>query len=327
MKLSTRRDALGLLMSLAAARPALAQADYPSKTVTVVVPTSPGGLLSLLGRLIANKLEQHFGKTVVVEYRAGAGTVVGANAVAHAAPDGYTMLIGATSTLATNLTLHKSLPYNPTTDFAPVILIARVAEALVIAPDLPVKSIADLVTLAKSKPGELTFGSAGPGTAQHLEGEQLKAALGIEMTHVPYKGIAPALNDVAGGHIAMMFAPVPIALPLIEGGKVRVLGVTSQERVAALPDARPLTEIGVRDFNAATWFMLVAPAGTPKAVVDKLHAALFEIMGTPQMHKELIAQGLVPVTSDPPDKLKTFIAAEVARYGAMVVQAGLKGSQ
>ena len=325
MKSCGRWAAIGLIL-VAAAGPALAQ-DYPTKPVMVVVPTSPGGLLSLLGRLVANKLEQRFGKPFVVEYRAGAGTVVGATAVAHAAPDGYPILIGATSTLATSYTLLKQPPYNPAADFAPVLLIARVAEALVIAPDLPVKSVADLIALAKGKPGGLNFGSAGPGTAQHLEGEQLKAALGIEMTHVPYKGIAPALNDVAGGHIAMMFAPVPIALPLIQGGKVRVLGVTSQERVAALPDARPLTEMGVRDFNAATWFMLVAPHGTPKPVVDKLHAALLEIMGTDEMHKELIAQGLVPVTSDPPDKLKAFIEAEVVRYGRIVVQAGLKGSQ
>jgi tripartite-type tricarboxylate transporter receptor subunit TctC len=326
MKSYARWVAIGLVL-MAAAGPACAQADYPNKTMTVVVPTSPGGLLSLLGRLVAHKLEQHFGKTVVVEYRPGAGTIVGATGVAHAAPDGYTLLIGATSTLATSYTLLKHPPYNPATSFEHVLLLARVAEALVVAPNSGIKTVDDIVRLAKSKPGGLNFGSAGPGTAQHLEGETLKAALGIEMTHVPYKGIAPALNDVAGGHIAMMFAPLPIALPLIQGGKVGVLGVTSQERVAALPDARPLTEMGVRDFNASTWFMLVAPAGTPKATVATLHKALFTIMGTPEMHKELIAQGLVPVTSPPPDKLKDFIAQEVVRYGKIVEQAGLKGSQ
>ena len=301
--------------------------DYPNKTVTVVVPTQPGGLLSLLGRLVAVKLEQRLGKPFVVEYRPGAGTVVAATAVARAAPDGYTLLIGATSTLATNFTLHKSLPYNPATDFAPIILLSRVAEALVVDPNLPLYSIDDLVKLAKSKPGGLNFGSAGPGTAQHLEAETLKVALGIQMTHVPYKGIAPALNDVAGGHIALMFAPIPIALPLIQGGKLRVLGVTTSEPVEALPDARPLTEIGVRDFNAATWFMLVAPAGTPKEIVDKLHNELAAILGDRAQRQELIDQGLVPVKSPSPEELNEFIRSEVALHGKIVEQAGLKGSE
>src|SRR5262249_16284353 len=159
--------------------------------------------------------------TFVIEHRPGAGTAVGATSVARAAPDGYTLLIGATSTMATNVTLHKKLPYNPATDLAPVILLARVAEALVVTAELPVHSIDELVKLAKATPGGLNFGSAGPGTAQHLEGEMLKATLGIPLTHVPYKAISPALNDVAGGHIPMMFAPVPIALPLIQSGKVR----------------------------------------------------------------------------------------------------------
>src|SRR5258708_10315868 len=202
------------------AGPAFGQAaDYPSRTVTVVVPTAPGGVLGLLGRLVSVKLEQRFGKTFVIEHRPGGGTSVGATAVARAAPDGYTLLVGATSTMATNVTLHKKLPYSPVTDLTPVILIARVAEVLVVTADLPVHSIADLVKLAKATPGGLNYGSARPGTPQPLAGEMLKAAPDIEMTHVPYKAIAPALNDVAGGHIPMMFAPIPVALPLIQSGK------------------------------------------------------------------------------------------------------------
>jgi tripartite-type tricarboxylate transporter receptor subunit TctC len=252
---------------------------------------------------------------------------VGATAVARSVPDGYTLLIGATSTMATNVTLHKKLAYHPLHDLAPIILLARVAEVLVVNADLPVHSVADLVKLAKATPGGLSYGSAGPGTAQHLEGEMLKATLGIEMTHVPYKAMAPALNDVAGGHIPMMFAPIPIAKPLIDTKRIRVLGVTTRERVAALPDAAPLTEIGVHDFDAATWFMLAAPARTPPEIIEKLHKGLAEILAAPEQRDALIAQGLVPVTSPSPAALRDFIAAEIVRYGKIVEQAGLAGSE
>ncbi len=316
------------LVLLLACTPASAQiTDYPSKTVTIVVPTAPGGMLGLLGRLVATRLEQRFGKTFIVENRPGAGTAVGATMVARAAPDGYTLLIGATSTLATNVTLHKKLAYDPTSDLAPIIMLARVAEVLVINADLPVHSIADLVALAKATPGGLNYGSAGPGTAQHLEGEMLKAALKIDMTHVPYKAMSPALNDVAGGHIPMMFAPIPIALPLIQSGKVRVLGVTTTERVEALPDVPPLHEMGVHDFNAATWFILAAPGKTPMPIIDRLYHGLAAILNDPRQRQELIDQGLVPVTSPTPNALKEFVKAEIVRYGQIVEQAGLKGSE
>ena len=213
------------------------------------------------------------------------------------------------------------------TDLTPIIMLARVAEVLVINADLPLHSIADLVKLAKATPGGLNFGSAGAGTAQHLEGEMLKAALGIEMTHVPYKAISPALNDVAGGHIPMMFAPIPIALPVIQSGKVRILGVTTAERVDALPDAPPLVEMGVHDFNAATWFILAAPGRTPQEIVDKLHTALAAILSDPEQREELIRQGLVPVTSASPGELKQFLQAEIVRHGKIVEQAGLAGSE
>jgi tripartite-type tricarboxylate transporter receptor subunit TctC len=192
---------------------------------------------------------------------------------------------------------------------------------------LPVNSLADLVTLARATPGGLTFGSAGAGAAQHIEGEMLKNALAIEMTHVPYKGMSPAINDVAGGHITLMFSPIPIAQPLIQAGKLRAIGVTTRERVEAFPDAPPLTEIGVKDFDAATWFMLVAPAATPRDVVDKIHTAMFEILGDRELRAELVKLGLVPVTSPKPEALKEFVAREIVRYGKIVEQAGLAGSE
>src|SRR5262245_58505617 len=242
--------------------------DYPSRGVTIVAPSAPGGMYSILARLIGAKLERRYGKSFIVENRPGASSVTGAVAVVRAPADGYTLMVATSSTMATNVSLHKNLPYDPLADFIPLVLIARSPEVLLTNAALPARSIADLVALARVTPGGLSFGSAGPGTAQHLNGEMLKAALGIEMQHVPYKGIQPALNDLAGGHIALMTAPIPVALPLVQGAKVRMLGVTTKERVEAIADVPALAEIGVDGYNAASWFMLVAPARTPRAIVE-----------------------------------------------------------
>src|SRR5262245_12724037 len=223
---------IGAVVLARAAVPAAAQ-DYPNRTVTIVAPSAPGGMYSILARLIAAKLEVRYGKTFVVENRPGASSVTGSVAVARAAPDGYTLMTAASTTLATNVTLQKSLPYNPLTDFVQLVLLARSPEVLLVNAALPVRSIADLVKLAHATPGGLSFGSAGPGTGQHLNGEMFKSLLGIPMQHVPYKGMAPALNDLAGGHIALMTSPIPLALPLVHSGKVRTLGVTTKERVGA----------------------------------------------------------------------------------------------
>jgi tripartite-type tricarboxylate transporter receptor subunit TctC len=191
-----------------------------------------------------------------------------------------------------------------------------------------VRSIEDLVTLARSTPGGLSFGSAGPGTGQHLNGELLKMRLGITMQHIPYKGMQPALNDLAGGHIAMMTSPIPLALPLADGGKVRMLGVTTKERVGAIPDVPPLAEIGVPGYDAASWWMLVAPAKTPRSIVDKLHADLRVVLREPDVREEFIQrQGLIPVDSPAPDELRKFVELEIARLGDIVRKAGLAGSE
>jgi tripartite-type tricarboxylate transporter receptor subunit TctC len=243
---------IGLAALVLPASPARAQ-DYPTRAVTIVAPSAPGGMYSILARLIGGKLERLYGKSFVVENRPGASSVTGAVAVTRAPPDGYTLMVATSSTLATNVTLHKNLPYDPLADFVPITLIALSPEVLLINASLPVNSIADLVKLARTTPGGLSFGSAGPGTAQHLNGELLKAALGVEMHHIPYKGIQPALNDLAGGHIALMSAPIPVALPLVQGARVRMLGVTTKERLEAIPDVPPLAEIGVPGYNAPSW--------------------------------------------------------------------------
>jgi tripartite-type tricarboxylate transporter receptor subunit TctC len=199
---------------------------------------------------------------------------------------------------------------------------------LLIHAALPARSIAELIALARATPGGLSFGSAGPGTAQHLNGELLKAALGIEMHHVPYKGIQPALNDLAGGHIALMTAPIPVALPLVQGAKVRMLGVTTKERVEAIADVPALAEIGVPGYNAASWFMLVAPGKTPRPIVDKLHTDLRAVLAELDVREEFILrQGLIPVASPPPDELKRFVQSEIMRLGDIVTKAGLAGTQ
>jgi tripartite-type tricarboxylate transporter receptor subunit TctC len=302
--------------------------DYPTRSVTIVAPSAPGGMYSILARLIGGKLEQLYGKSFIIENRPGASSVTGSVAVVRAPADGYTLMVAASTTLATNVTLHKSLPYNPLTDFVPLALIALSPEVLLINNELPVRSIDDLVKLARSRPGGLSFGSAGPGTGQHLNGEMLKSALGIEMHHIPYKGIQPALNDLAGGHIDMMSSPIPMALPVTQGGRVRMLGVTTKERVGAIPDVPPLAEIGVPGYNARSWFMLVAPAKTPQPIVDKLYADVRKVLAEADVREEFIQrQGLIPVDSPPPDELRRFVQNEIERLGAVVRAAGLAGTE
>jgi tripartite-type tricarboxylate transporter receptor subunit TctC len=319
-------SAIALAGFALAAVPAFAQ-DYPNRAVTIVAPAAPGGLYSLFARLIGSKLEQRLGKPFVVENRPGASSIVGAMSVIRGPHDGYTLMIGNTSGLATNISLHKSLPYDPVKDFAPVALIARIPEVLVVNAALPVQSLPDLAKLAKATPGGLSYGSAGGGTAQHLSGVLLASVLGVELTHVPYKGMSPAISDVAGGHIAFMFSPIPFAQPLTLAGKLRMLGVTTAERIEAIPDVPPLTEIGVKEFDAVSWFMLVAPAGTPRDIVDKLSRETRAIIADPEVRRELVNFGLLPVQSPPPDELKRFVPAEIARWGEIVKKAGLAGSQ
>lgn len=302
-------------------------ADYPDRTVTIVAPAAPGGLYSLFARLIADTLEKRLGKTFVVENRPGASSIVGTLSLIRGAPDGYTLMVANSTGMATNVTIHTSLPYDPRVDLAPVMLIARIPEVLVVNAALNVHSITDLVALAKATPGGLSFGSAGAGTAQHLDGEALKSILGIAMTHVPYKGVSPALNDVAGGHIAMMFSPIPLALPLIESGKLSTLGVTTKVRVDALPNVPALAEIGVPGYDASTWFMLVAPGKTPKAIIDKLYDTLHGFSADADARKQFVNLGLMPVDSPRPEALKTFVKSEIARWATVVTKAGLAGSQ
>jgi len=262
-----------------------------------------------------------------VENRLGAGGVIAANSVAKAAPDGYTLFMGASTQLAIQVTLHKKLPYDPAADFMPVALVASVPFVLIVHPSLPVHTAGELIRLAKERPGQLSFGSSGVGGPPHLFTELLKAMTGIQMTHIPYKGTAQAMNDVVAGHVPLIFSDLAPAIALLRDGKVRALGISSAVRFAALPEIPPLAESGVPGFDAVSWLALVAPAATPAAIVDRLHAEVKAIMAMPEVQRQFIDLGNIPLASPPPQELQRYVASEIVRWGRIVQQAGLAGSE
>ena len=300
--------------------PAAAQ-NYPERTTTIICPYAPGGATDILARMLARGLEERLGKSFVVENRPGAGTVLAAHVVAKANPDGYTLLMGTSTPLAINATLHRKLPYDPGKDFVPLALIANVPFVLIVTPSLPVKSVADLVTYAKANPGKLSFATSGPGSPHHLYMELFKTMTGTEMVHVPYKGSVPALTDVIAGRIPVMFVDLAPSLQFIRNGNVRAIGVSSKTRVPQIPDVPPVAD-GVPGFEAVAWQMLAAPSGTPKAVVDKLHAALKNLEAQPQFKEQVAKLGMVPVNSPPVAELQAYVKSEIVRWGKIVEKSG-----
>jgi tripartite-type tricarboxylate transporter receptor subunit TctC len=301
--------------------------SYPTRAVTFVVPFTAGGSTEFLARLLGQRLEQRLGKPFVIENRPGGGGVVGAVSVARAPPDGYTILMAPSSVIAINVALHKKLPYDPLADFVPLALVAATPFVLVVAPSLPVQSVTDLIALAKASPGRLAFASAGLGTPHHLFAEMFKGSTGVELTHVPYRGSVPALTDIAAGHVQLMFSDVPPALGLVNDGKVRALGVSTKERLAALPQLFPIAEQGVSGFDAASWQMVVAPAATPKEIVERLHAAIKDVMLQADIREHVAKMGALPIDTPSVANLRIFIQTEIARWGKVVEQAGIAGSQ
>src|SRR5712691_663803 len=315
------RLALAALLAVLAAPVAQAQ-DYPTRNVTFVVPTGPGAGTDLLARILAPRLSERLGKSVVVENRPGAGTVIAAEAVAKANPDGHTILMGTSTPLAINASLHKKLPYDPTKDFMPLGLIATVPFVLVINNDLPARSVREFIELAKSKPGAFSYGSTGPGTPFHLYAELFSSMTGIRMVHVPYKAAVAALVDLMGNRLQVMMTDLASSQQLIREGKVRALGVTTKTRADAVPDIAPIAELGVPGFDAAAWQMVVAPAATPKPVVDRLHAEIKAIMAMPESRQAIARIGLVPVDSGSPEELQAFVRSEIIRWRDVVVRSG-----
>jgi tripartite-type tricarboxylate transporter receptor subunit TctC len=301
--------------------------DYPARQITLIAPWPAGGAVDALCRAVAPHLSDRLGKSVVVENRPGAGSVIGTAAGAKAAPDGYTIVMAGSGSLAISAALYKKLPYDPVKDLVPILLPAKIPFFLVVNPSLPVRSVAELVTYAKESPGKLAYASGGPGSPHHLYAELLKNMTGIEMTHVPYKGSAPALTDVVAGHVPLLFSdPVP-ALPLIREGKVRVLGVSTKTRSPSAPDIPPIAEAGVPGFDAAGWGVFSVPAGTPKEVVSKLQTALTAVLAMPDVQQQIVNLGMIPSSISSPEELERFIGSEIARWGKVVTQAGLAGTE
>jgi tripartite-type tricarboxylate transporter receptor subunit TctC len=313
----------GLMLALA---PGHAD-EFPSRHITLIAPWPAAGAIDTLCRELAPGVGDRLGQPVIVEDRPGAGSTIGTADGAKAAPDGYTLVMAGIGSLAISPALYKELPYDPKRDFAPIALVAKVPFVLVVNPSLPVQSVADLIKYAKEHPGTLTYGSGGAGSPHQLFAEMFKTMTGIEMTHVPYKGTAPALTDVIGGHISLMFADAAPTLALVKAGKVRALGVTSTTRVPAAPDIPPLAEVGVPGFDAAGWGMVVAPAHTPAAIVNKLYEAFRTAGAQKDVRDQMILLGMAPQASPPPEKLQDFIDAEALRWGKVVEAAGLAGTQ
>jgi tripartite-type tricarboxylate transporter receptor subunit TctC len=313
---------------LAMATPGSARAQgYPSRPVNVIVPFPAGGSTDWLARMLSQKLEQRLKGTFVVENRPGGANVVAAVSVAKAPPDGHTLLMTTSTTMAINVSVFKNLAYDPAKDFVPVALVSGVPFVLVVNPALPVQSIADLVREAKAKPGGLAYASTGAGSAAHLYMVLLQNALGIPMTAVPYKGNAPGLQDTIAGHVSVMFSDLLGALPHIRSGRLRVLGVSTRDRAPAALDLPTLQEAGVGGYDASAWQMIVAPAKTPKDIVDTLNAELNAIVREPPTMNDINGRGHIAVATPGVAELQRFVQSEIVRWAKVVEAAGATGTQ
>src|SRR5215471_17923803 len=313
-----------LVIATARAQTQSSGANYPERQVSFIVPFAPAGGTDILTRLLAQKLEQRFDKAFVVENRPGAGTILATNYVAKSPPDGYTIMM-TVSSIAADVTLYKSLPYDPAKDFALVALIARVPFVLVVNPALPVNSVEDLINLAKQR--TLSYGSGGVGAFHHLAAAMFSTMTGIKMTHVPYRGSAPALNDLMAGYVQLMFTDYGPAAPFISSGKVRALAVTTKQPFSALPEVPPLAEAGVPGFDAAPWQGVIAPAHTPPAIVAKLNAELNDAVAVADVRARMRDIGMIPVGAGSPAELAEFLQSEIVRWGKVVEDAGLARSE
>jgi tripartite-type tricarboxylate transporter receptor subunit TctC len=306
--------------ALAFSAPARAN-DYPSKPIRLIVPFPPGGINDVVGRIVATHLGERLGKQVIVDNRSGAGGIVGTELAANAPKDGYTLLIISIAS-AVNPWLYK-VPYEPVASFAPVAILVSAPTVIVVNPDLPAKSIKELVSLAKQKPGDLTYATSGIGTSLHLAGELFRMTAGVDILHVPFRGASPALIDVAGGHSKIAFGSVTSTIPLIRSGKVRALGVGDLKRSAALPDVPTVAEAGVPGYEAGNWIGIVAPAGTPPDIVAKLNREISALQDQPEVQKQFANEG-ADIVKMTPDAFGDFMRNELAKWGRVIKTANIK---
>jgi tripartite-type tricarboxylate transporter receptor subunit TctC len=300
-----------------------AENTYPSRPVRLIAPFSAGGGVDIVARLVAQRLSEKWGQQVVVDNRTGATGIIGTDLAAHATPDGYTLLMGNAATHAVNVSLFKKLPYDAIRDFVPITLVGRVPEMLVVHPALPASSVQELIALAKSKPAELTFGSAGSGSPPHLAGELFQSLAKIRLVHIPYKGSAPALTDLIAGQINMYFSNILSAVPYVKGGRLRGLGVTSAKRSVVAPDIPAIAEAGLPGYEDYNWYGVLAPKGTPKAIVDKLHTDIVHVVKSTDVEDRLTKDGAEVIANTPAEFAK-FIREEIQKYAQIIKQSGLR---
>jgi len=323
MKSWFRMVAMALAAACSLAVLSAAAQGYPAKPVKLVVPFPPGGSLDIAGRLIAQKLTEAWGQSVVVENKPGAGGNIGADLVAKAPADGYTILLGALSTHAVNPSLYSSMPYDAVRDFAPITLIAVTPNVLVVNANSPVRNVSEFIAYTKANPGKLSFGSGSNGSAGHLAGELYKVETGTDAVHIPYKGGAPATQALLAGDTQFMFDNLANAMAQVKAGKLRALAVTTAKRSILAPDLPTMAEAGVPGFDISTWYGLFAPAGTPSAIVAKWNTEVTRILNTPDVRARFVADGAEPAP-DTPEQFSRFIAAELAKYARIVKASGAK---
>lgn len=295
---------------------------YPAKPIRLVVPSSPGGGTDIVGRVVAQKLTESLGQSVIVENRAGAGTMIGNELVAKSAPDGYTLLMGL-STLAILPAVHKTMRYDALKDLAPVSLAVTVPNVLVVHPSLPVRNVKALIALAKARPREIVAGSAGVGTNPHLSLELFKTMAGIEVVHVPYKGSGPGIIGLMSGEVAMLIPTLPTAMPHLKAGRVRPLGVSTETRAESLPEVPTIAEAGLPGYEATQWFGVLAPTGTPRPIIDRLHKEIISSLRLPDVKQHLAGEGAQVVASSP-EQFAAYLRSEIDKWAKVVKAAGIK---
>jgi tripartite-type tricarboxylate transporter receptor subunit TctC len=311
---------LGVLLHATGA--AYAQQSYPVRPVRLVVPSSPGGGTDITARIIAPRLGEFLGQQVVVENRPGAGTMIGGEVVARAAPDGYTLLMGI-STLAINPAMYRKVPYDALRDFAPISQVVSLPNILVVHPSLPVKTVKELIAFARARPGQINFASAGVGTNPHLSMELFLSMAGLKMIHVPYKGSGQGVIDLLAGHVSVMTPSIITALSYVRNGRLRALGVTSAKRAAGAPDIPTIAEAGLPGYEAVQWFGVLAPAGTPREIVTRLHGEIVRVLQVGDVRQRLVQDGAEPVGSTP-EEFGAFIRAETAKWAKVARDIGIR---
>ncbi|HZR02186.1 MAG TPA: tripartite tricarboxylate transporter substrate binding protein [Burkholderiales bacterium] len=317
--------ASAFVTAIVIAGPALAQQDFPNKPIRLIVPNPPGGATDVLARILAEEMTASLGQPVVVDYKAGASGTIGSELVAKSKPDGYTLVMGHAASHATSPSMYRALPYDPIKDFAPVCLVATVTNILVVNPQLPVHSVRELIALAKAKPHQLTFGSGGVGAITHLAGELFAQMADIDIVHVPYSGSAPAITNLLGGHISMMFENMPGVINQVKAGSLRGLAVTGVKRSPAVPDLPTVAEAGVPGYEAVSWFGVLAPAGTPRPIVEKLNHAMVLALKKPDVQVRLEKMGAEGVASTP-EEFATLLVNERDKWAKVIHDAHVQAN-